>query len=226
MEDIKVNVKLIIITICISFLIGAVIWCRYNIYVSLTKDENKGISYFEGDGTSNIESIGNKESDLINDDFFIQPNPEKKFKINNENPSQGLKGWATVTINHGEAEYSTQYSIPGSSEKLKGENIQAGVFDMSAWNEDGTYEEFIEDFIQTLKSQDSGFEINYSTRQLNIDGKQYTIVMRDSEYITGSYFCLAENGYACFLEIIVYKNYYDNSIENTINNIFSTFTII
>ena len=50
--------------------------------------------------------------------------------------------------------------------------------------------------------------------------------MRSSENVIGSYFCLAENGYACFLEIIVEKRYYDNELENTINEIFSTFSIL
>ena len=221
MEDIKVDFKLIIITICISALIGTLIWAGYNLYVELTKDENEGIEYFEGDmSLTNIESIGTKESDLIDDDFFIQPNPEKKFQINNENPSQGLKDWTLVTVG------SIQYSIPRSSTKLKGENIQFIKIDMSYWTEDGTYEDFIDDFIDYFKSQDKIMEMDYKTRQLNIGGKEFKIIMREGEYWTSSYFCLARDGYANCLEIIVEKRFYDNALEDTIDKIFSTFTII
>ena len=229
MEDIKIDAKLIIITICISVVFGVVLWGIYNIYLHFTENENEEVENFQGNYSSKIESLeSNKsnESDLNNENFFMQPNIGKKFKINNENPKQGLKNWGIVTVNQEKAGYSTKYSIPGSSEKLRGENVQTGTFDMSYWNEDGTYEDFVQDFIEKLQSQDMGFDITYSTRKLNINGKEYIIVLRESDYILGSYFCLAQNGYACYLEIITNNKYYDNSLENTINEIFSTFTII
>lgn len=221
MEDIKVDFKLVIIVICIVILLGTLIWAGYNLYIEVTKDENEGIEYFEGDmSLTNIESIGTKESDLIDDDFFIQPNLEKKFQINNENPSQGLKNWALISVG------SIQYSIPESSTKLKGENIEFIKIDMSYWTEDGTYEDFIEDFIDYLKSQDKIMTMDYKTRQLNIGGKEFKIVRREGEYWSSSYFCLARDGYAYCLEIIVEKRFYDNALEDTIDKIFSTFTII
>ena len=156
MEEIKVNSKLIIVTLVISFLIGAIIWLGYKVYVFVGKDETSDIEYFEGDmSASNIESVGTKESELINDNFFIQPNLEKKFKINNENPIQGNKEWALIRTGKEEAKYTIQYYLPPSSQKLRGENTQAVFLDMSTWDEEGTYEDFIEDFTNTLKGQDS-----------------------------------------------------------------------
>lgn len=227
MRNLEIDFKLIIITLCISLLMGAVIWAGYNVYTSFTKDENEEEIKFEEDmylsGRGTIEI---KEKDLIDEEFFMQPTIEKKFKINNEKPNKVVENWATVTVNHEKAGYSTQYSIPYSTENLKGENIQAGVFNMNTWTEDGTYEDFIQDFIEELKSQENGLDWIYSTRQINISGKEYMIITRKSKYASGSYFCLAQNGYACFLEIITYNNYYDNNLEKTINKIFSTFTII
>jgi len=52
MEDIKVDFKLIIVTICISALVGSIIWLGYYIYETLTKDENEGVELFEEDRSS------------------------------------------------------------------------------------------------------------------------------------------------------------------------------
>ena len=224
MDEIEVDLKLVIKTICISILIGTILWIGYNIYISLTKNENEGIAKFDGDNLSEIESIGTIESDLIDDDFYIMPSPEKKFQINNENPINTPKDWGEVTVNYGEC--SIKYSAPGSTEKLKGENRNSTIIDMSTWTEDGTYEEFIEDFTSTLKSYDKGTEMKYTIRNLNINGQEFKVIKRESEYVVFSYFCLAKDGKAYLLELITEKKYYDDSLENTIDQIFSTFTII
>lgn len=227
MEDIKVDAKLIIITICISVSIGTVLWLGYNIYTSLTKDADadEDIEYFEGDMSQGIESMGNKENSEIDENFFIEPNPQKKFQINNDNPENGMKNWASVIARHRETGNKYKYSIPSSSVKLRGENIHSGVLDMSSWTEDGTYEQFIEDFIEKIQYQNILVDLEYQTRQINIGGKEYTIIMVEGQGVIFSYFCLAKDGYAYYLEIIVDKNFYDDSLVNTIDSIFSTFTI-
>ena len=99
MEDINVDFKLIVVTLVLSILIGIGIWSGINIYKKLNGDEKQDIEYFKGDGTSNIESMGSIESDKVDDNFFIQPNLEKKFQINNENYSKGPNEWAKITVN-------------------------------------------------------------------------------------------------------------------------------
>lgn len=227
MEDIKVDFKLIIVAIYISIVMGTLVWIGYSIYSHFFPDKNENVENFVGDDSSTeIEQMGNKKNNLIDDNFFIEPDIKKKFQINNNNPIKEIKDWSTVTVGHGLAGYSSQYIIPASTINLRGDLIQSNILDMSSWTEDGTYEEFIEDFIQTVKLQDGLTEMKYTTRQLNIGGKEFTIVMREGENIIGSYLCLAKDGYACFLEIIVYKNFYDENLKDTIDKIFSTFTII
>lgn len=224
MENIKVDCKVIAITIYVAILIGSIIWIGINIYEGLTKDENEGVENFEGYDISNIESMGNIENIKVNDEFILQPNLEKKFQINNENYSEGSRNW--MKIKESKNENSLKYAIPKSSEKIKGEFIATREIDMSQWTEDGTYEDFIQDFIERLESYDFSSEIEFKTRKTNIGGKEYYIVILEDEFTIGSYFCLAKDGYLYSLEVLVERRLYDNSVQNTIDEIFSTFTII
>jgi len=225
MEEKDVDFKILIPIFLVTVIVVAIVWLGYSIYSMATKDENKGVQNFEGDGTSNIGKMDSIENNSKDEDFFIQPSPEKKFKINNENPIKSVKDWGKVNVNL-EGGNIVQYWLPGSTFQLRGDLISAGTFDMSAWKENGTYEEFIQDFIDTIKSQDGFDEKQYTIRKINIGGKEYYTVLRETEDITGAYFCLAKDGYAYFLEIIVYRRLYDTSVQNTIDKIFSTFTIL
>ena len=200
MKDIEVNFRLVAITLCVSIIMGCVLWLGYGLYINLIKDEDEGIQNFEGDMESNIESIGNKENNVIEEEIFLVPDIQKKFELNNEKPIKDVEDWATVKVNH--KNYMVQYIIPGSTIQLQGQNITSGTFDMTYWTEGGNYEDFIEDFIETLKGQDKMLDIKYSTRKLNIGGKEYYIVMRETEHLLASYLCLAQDGEASFLEII------------------------
>lgn len=224
MKDIEVDFRLISIALCISILIGCVLWLGYGWYINLTKNEDEGIANFEGNMESNIESMGDKGKNTINEDFFLVPDIKKKYVLNNENAIKDIEDWATVQVNH--KNYTVQYIIPDSTIRLQGQNIASGTYDMSNWTENGNYEDFIEDFIKSLKGQDKITDIEYSRRKLNIASKEYYIVMRETEYMIASYLCLARDGEASFLEIIVDKSFYDSSLQNTIDKIFSTFTII
>ena len=224
MEDIKIDAKLIIKVMCVSFLIGAVIWCGYNIYLYFTKNENEGIEEFEGDmSSSKIEIIGTKESDLEDDNFFIKPNLDKKFQINNENYLETPKGWGKITFGRGEA--VAEYGFPSSPDELLIRSLDTAVLDMSDWTEDGTYQDFIEDFMNQIKYKNILDDAEYTTRPLNVGGKEFKIVVIKTEYITGSYFCLAKDGYAYCLQAIIPKILYKDQWELDINKIFSTFRI-
>lgn len=224
MEKIKVDFKLIAITIGLSILIGTVIWAGINIYKELTEDKNEGIEHFEGDGTSNIESMGSIENNKVDEEFFIQPDLEKKFQINNENYSDGPSEWAKITVN--KTNNSLRYAIPDSSKEIPGEFIVAREIDMSQWTEDGTYEDFIQDFSERAESYDTSSEIEIRTRKINIGGKEFYVIMLEDDYAIGSYFCLAKDGYLYSLEVLVDRKLYNDNVQNTIDKIFSTFTII
>jgi len=225
MEDIKVDFKLIIVTICISALVGSIIWLGYYIYETLTKDENEGVELFEEDrSSSKIENFGNKENELVDDNFFIQPNIDKKFEINNENYVKTPDGWGfgTFTSENGTAEYS----FPPTFNELIGINLETAALDMRNWTEDGTYEDFIDDFIDEIGYIYLLEDVEYKTRTLNIGGKDFYIVMTETEDIKGSYFCLAKDGYAYCLQAIIPKILYTEHWEENLNKIFSTFTIL
>ena len=224
MEDIKIDAKLIIKVMCVSFLIGAVIWCGYNIYLYFTKNENEGIEQFEEDmSSSKIEIIGTKENELVDDNFFIQPNPDKKFQINNEHYLKTPKGWGKITFGSGES--VAEYSFPTTSHELIVRSLDTAVLDMSDWTEDGTYQDFIEDFMNQIKYKNILDDAEYTTRPLNVGGKEFKIVMIKTEYIIGSYFCLAKDGYAYCLQAIIPKILYTDQWEQNIDKVFSTFRI-
>lgn len=224
MEKIKVDFKLIAITIGLSILIGTGIWTGINVYKELTEDENEDIKYFEGDGTSNIESMGSIENNKVDEEFFIQPNLEKKFQINNENYSDRPRDWAKITVD--KTKNSLRYAIPESSKEIPGEFITTREIDMSQWTEDGTYEDFIRDFIERAESYDTSSDIEIRTRKVNIGGKEFYVIMLEDDYAIGSYFCLAKDGYLYSLEVLVDRKLYSDNVQNTIDKIFSTFTII
>ena len=224
MEEIKVDAKLIIIVVGIAFVIGALIWCGYSIYTQLTEDENKGIAKFEEDRTSSkIESMGTIESDIIDDNFFIQPNIEKKFSINNENYVVAPEEWGKEIF--WSEDSNAEYNFPLTFKELLGIHFFSTVLDMSHWTEDGTYEDFLEDFTDVIRYKLVLEEAKYTTRPINIGGKEFKIVMIESENLIGAYFCLAKNGYAYCLQAIIPKELYTEVWEQNIDKIFSTFRI-
>lgn len=224
MKEIKVDTKLIFIAIGISFLIGTLIWCGYSIYIQLTKDENEGIENFQEDmSLSKIESIGIIKSDIIDDKFFIQPNIEKKFSINNENYVIAPEDWGKEIF--WSKESNAEYNFPLTFKELLGINLVSAVLDMSDWTEDGTYEDFLEDFTDQIRHKIFLEEAEYTTRPINIGGKEFKIVMIKSEDIIGSYFCLAKDGYAYCIQAIIPKFLYTELWEQNIDKIFSTFRI-
>ena len=175
MEDINVDFKLIVVTLVLSMLIGIGIWSGINIYKKLNGDENQDIEYFKGDGTSNIESMGSIESEKVDDNFFIQPNIEKKFQINNENYSKGPNEWAKITVN--KTKNSLRYAIPDSSKEIPGEFIATREIDMSQWTENGTYEDFIQDFSERIEIYDTSSEKEITTRKIKIGGKEFYVII-------------------------------------------------
>lgn len=223
-KDLKVDFKIIVITIGIAILIGTLIWAGINIYKELNGDENRNIEYFEGDGNLNIESMGSIENNEVDDEFFIQPNLEKKFQINNSNYSEGPSEWAKITVN--KTKNTLRYAIPDSSKEILLEFITTREIDMSQWTEDGTYEDFIQDFCERVESYDISSDIEITTRKINIGGKEFYVIMLGDDNVIGSYFCLAKDGCLYSLEVFVARKYYNNNVQNTIDKIFSTFTII
>ena len=161
MEDIKVDFKLVVVTICISAIIGTLIWLGYYIYETLTKDENEGVPLFEED--MSLSKI---------------------------------------------------------------ENLETAVLEMSNWTEDGTYEDFIQDFMDVIKYIAINEEVEYKTRTLNIGGKDFYVPMMETEKLHCSYFCLAKDGFAYCIQAIIPKKLYTNHWEENLNKIFSTFTIL
>ena len=99
MEEKDVDFKILIPVFFVTVIAAGIIWLGYSIYTMITKDENKGVQNFEGDMSSNIGKMDSIENDSKDEDFFIQPTPEKKFKINNENPIKSVKDWGKVNVN-------------------------------------------------------------------------------------------------------------------------------
>lgn len=225
MEDIKVDFKLVIITICISAIVGTLIWLGFYIYESLTKDENEGVELFEEDmSLSKIENLGNKENELVDDNFYIQPNMDKKFEINNENHMEIPEEWGFMkfTSENGEA----TFGFPKEFNELIGINLETAVLEMSNWTEDGTYENFIQDFMDLIKNIAINEVVEYKTRTLNIGGKDFYVPMMETEKLNCTYFCLAKDGYAYCIQAIIPKKLYTEHWEQNLNKIFSTFTIL
>ena len=168
--------------------------------------------------------MGNKDNEIVDDNFFIQPNMDKKFEINNENYTKVPEEWGFMnfTSKNGTA----TFGFPKEFNELIGINLDTAVLDMSNWTEDGTYEDFIEDFMDEIRYKHILEDVEYKTRTLNIGGKDFYIAMIETEEIQGTYFCLAKDGYTYCIQAIIPKKLYTNHWEQNLNKIFSTFTIL
>lgn len=233
MEEIKIDFKTIIFTIGISFIIGIVLWGGYNIYISLTVDENEGIPYFEGETSTGVGTIGKIENSQEFDTNNIVIG-EQEFSINNTMPTPIKEGWEKRIYKYHEASHTTMYYVPndwedyaGISEK-DGIRINAHTLQIKDLTPETTYEEFLDKFIKTLETKENSLDEiqNYTKRQLSIGGENLWVLVEEEYYNSiHMYFCLAQGQYTHYLEASLSKDDYDQEAINTIDEIFSTFRI-
>jgi len=233
MEEIKVDVKLIIITICVAALVGTIAWAGYNIYLSLTKEENEGIKYFEGDMSSSIgdnsgkDSINNNQLDLS--DIII----DDTFSINNTNISPKKEGWAKRIHRFVETGHYVTYYIPNdwknsvASDIKNGIRIDASMLKLDNLTKETTYEEFLNKFIEKMEANEYFPNTEgYEKRQVQFNGNTFYVLSKD-EYYNAKYiyFCLAYDQYAYYLEVSCSKEDYTEDLLKEIYPIFETFKV-
>lgn len=233
MEDIKIDIKMIIIIICISVLGGALLWLGYNLYTSVTKNEDEEIKYFEGDMTSEVESLDKNITSDANNKLNLDEIIETGFRLNNNNPHKASEGWVRRKIEYSYAGHHTmEYYVPSDwvedilSVGTEGVDIRRDAFEIENLTSDTTYEEFLDIFMKQLNARNwHKDKTDYSIRELNINDEIFYIIEESQYLVKDLHFCLFKDGFVFYITATVANDYYNQQTLDIINGIFSTFTI-
>ena len=221
-DELKENMQTIIIVICLSIVIGTVLWIIYD-KIFANDLNNSEVEKFEGD-MSGIQTTERPKDNTL-EEFFETQNPKNKYQFNNNNPIKTIKNGGRVTVNHDKAGTSTSYAIPSDTDSLKGRNISSTMIEMNYLSDQTSYEEFIQTCTKTIQNINYAAGAKYSTRQIQNGNQKFYIIMEEGEYWLNSYFCLAKEGYTYLLTVMVYKPAYNENIEKTLNKIFCSYVI-
>ena len=231
MEDIKIDCKLVFIIILISIIGGVILWIGYDYYISLTDGQDDEIKYFEGDMTSEIESIDNNISDNANDKLNLEGLIDTTFRLNNNNPQNAPNGWSQRKIQYSGTGHTVEYYVPKDwiehtiMEGNDGVDLQRHLFEMKDLTNETSYEEFIDKFMEKMDAKYfRTYEKDYATKELNIKGEKFYIIEDKRYLVTDLHFCLAKDGYTFCLTATISNNAYKDQID-VVNKIFSTFTV-
>lgn len=196
--DLKWDLKLIIIIICIEAVVAIFVCLACNLIIGQTRS---------GD------YIPKKEYSLNNE------NPKKQEGwIQQED-------WQLKTGKHVVYQIPSEWDTSNSKSKLDGVTLESNILKIGYLPEDTIYEDFLKKFMETLESKkDYPGETEYTLRELNFNNQNFLIIEEGYSY-RSMYFCLAKEEYAYYLKVRVREDCYKPQLINTINDIFSTYRI-
>ena len=196
--DLKWDLKLIIIIICIEAVVAIFVCLACNLIIGQTRS---------GD------YIPKKEYSLNNE------NPKKQEGwIQQED--RHLKTGKYVIY-----QIPSEWDTSNSKSKLDGVTLESNILKIGYLSEDTIYEDFLKKFMETLESKkDYPGETEYTLRELNFNNQNFLIIEEGYSY-RSMYFCLAKEEYAYYLKVRVREDCYKPQLINTINDIFSTYMV-
>ena len=89
-----------------------------------------------------------------------------------------------------------------------------------------TYEDVINAFIESEKSKATNPDIEFTTRTLNTDGGNFTVIVKNDGFATTSYIIFIKGLYEYHLTFSTSADDYNENTINLINNIFSSYKIV